>query len=63
MKEIRARVLEKMEFVVFKSYLQRPKNVIFEGFMRRYGYGVLKNDEEEEERVERSWRMRGLERE
>ena len=50
-------VLEEMELVVFRSCLQRPKSVIFERFVRGYGYGFLKNDEEddeEKESVERS---------
>ena len=34
-------VLEKMDgLVVFKSSLQRPKSVIFEGLVREFGYGV-----------------------
>ena len=33
-------VLEKIEVVVFRSCLQRPKDVIFEGFVREFGYGV-----------------------
>ena len=57
-------VLEKMELVVFRSYFQRPKDVIFEGLSNEgLVMVVLKNDEEEEESVERSWRIRGLERE
>ena len=31
LKKVRARVLVRMRVVVFESYLQRPKDVIFEG--------------------------------
>ena len=33
--------LEKMEVIVFKSCLQRPKSVIFEGLVRRFGYVLV----------------------
>ena len=33
-------VIEKMEVVVFRYCLQRLKDVIFEGFVREFGYGV-----------------------
>ena len=46
-----------MEFVVFESYLQRPKNVIFEGLNKEDLVMVVRNDEEGEESVERSWRI------
>ena len=49
----RSCVIEKIEVRVFKACLQRPKSVIFEGLVRWFGYGV---SEEEEEKVERTWR-------
>ena len=33
-------VLEKMEDVVFRSCLQRPKDVIFEGFVTDFDHGI-----------------------
>ena len=33
-------VLEKMEVGMFKFCLQKPKSVIFERLVRRFGYGV-----------------------
>ena len=33
-------VLKKMVVIVFRSCLQRPKDMIFEGFVREFGYGV-----------------------
>ena len=32
--------LRKMAVVVFKSCFQRPKDVIFKGLVRRFGYDV-----------------------
>ena len=33
-------IFEKMEVVGIKSCLQRLKDVIFEGYVREFGYGV-----------------------
>ena len=34
--------IEKMEIGVFKSCLQRLKDVLFEGLVMRFGYGVCR---------------------
>ena len=45
--------LGKIRLVVFRSYLQRPKDVVFEGFGEESLVMELENDEEGEEEEER----------
>ena len=53
-----------MEFVVCRSCLQRPKDVVFEELSEIFWlWWWWRKEEEDEEGVERSWRMRDLERE
>ena len=49
-----------MELVVCRSCLQRPKDVVFEGFSESFGYGGggERNKKIKKKRiVERSWRF------
>ena len=55
-----------MKLVVFRSYLQRPKDVVFEGLSEIFGYGSggeKKKKMKKKKSVERSWRIWKQERE
>ena len=56
-----------MEFVVCRSFLQRPKDVVLEGLSESFWFGGGKERKKKmkknEEDVERSWRVWKQERE
>ena len=57
-----------MRLVVYRSYLQGPTYVVFERLSESFGYGgggekKKKKKKKKKKNVERSERMRGLERE
>ena len=46
-----------MKLIVFRSCLQRPKDVVFKGLSKSFGYGEGGERKKKIKSVERSWRI------